>query len=156
MRPPHAGAATLFVYVVPLGGGAVAADVNISLSVNGQTVPLTFCSRSCRTADVTLGGGEDVEVTANDGVSINTASFQLPQLPVSDGADLPQPGAGSHARVARLQHRRDARASRSADADALHGGCAGPECDQRQHRLSDGVIWYDALQPHVGRHSRGR
>src|SRR5712691_105846 len=46
-------------------GPAAAADVQVSMSINGHDLPLDFCSRSCRTADVTLVGGEHVDVVAD-------------------------------------------------------------------------------------------
>jgi hypothetical protein len=54
VRPAQPGPNTLLVYVLPLDGPAAAADVPLSLAVGGQTVPLDTCSRTCRTATVTL------------------------------------------------------------------------------------------------------
>jgi len=61
----------------------------VDLSINGRDVPLDFCSRSCRTADVTLAGGEHVDVVA-DGSTGGTVSFALPSLPAPDGSELLQ------------------------------------------------------------------
>src|SRR5712692_10555264 len=64
IRPAQPGPNTLLVYVLPLEGPAAAADVPLSLAVGGQTIPLDTCSRTCRTANVTLNGGEHVDVLA--------------------------------------------------------------------------------------------
>jgi hypothetical protein len=63
-----------------------AADVPLSLVVGGRSVSLETCSRTCRSASVTLTGGEHIDVTA-DGA---TASFDLPALPAQDGTALLQ------------------------------------------------------------------
>ncbi len=89
VRPAQPGPNTVLVHVLPLEGAAAAADVSVSLVINGQPVPLDFCSRSCRTADVTLAGGEHVDVVA-DSPSGGTAGFDLPALPAPDGSTLLQ------------------------------------------------------------------
>src|SRR2546423_10904365 len=58
VRPAQPGPNTLLVYVMPLDGPAAAADVQLHLAVSGQTVPIDTCSRTCRSASVTLVGGE--------------------------------------------------------------------------------------------------
>src|SRR5437870_2837342 len=57
VRPAQPGPNTLLVYVLPLEGPVAAADVPLSLAVSGHNVPLDTCSRTCRTANVTLVGG---------------------------------------------------------------------------------------------------
>jgi len=89
VRPAQPGPNTLLVYVLPLEGPAAAADVPLSLALAGQTVPLDTCSRTCRTADVTLVGGEHIDVVAG-GASGGTAAFDLPPLPAPDGTALLQ------------------------------------------------------------------
>ena len=89
VRPAQPGPNTVLVHVLPLEGAATAADVSVSLVVNGQPVPLDFCSRTCRTADVTLAGGEHVDVVA-DSPSGGTATFDLPPLPAPDASTLLQ------------------------------------------------------------------
>src|SRR6266852_7830097 len=89
VRPARPGLNTVLVHVLPLEGAAAAADVSVSLVINGQPVPLDFCSRTCRTADVTLAGGEHVDVVA-DSPSGGTAGFDLPALPAPDGSTLLQ------------------------------------------------------------------
>jgi len=89
VRPAQPGPNTLLVYVLPLEGPAAAADVPLSLAVGGQTVPLDTCSRTCRTANVTLTGGEHIDVVAG-GTSGGTAAFDLPTLPAPDGTALLQ------------------------------------------------------------------
>src|SRR5438105_12039774 len=89
VRPAQPGPNTLLVYVMPLEGPAAAADVPLNLAVNGQNVPLATCSRTCRTADVNLLGGEHVDVVA-DGASGGTAAFDLPTMPAPDGTALLQ------------------------------------------------------------------
>ena len=89
LRPAQPGPNTVLVHVLPLEGAAAAADVSVSLVINGQPVPLDFCSRTCRTADVTLAGGEHVDVVA-DSPSGGTAGFDLPALPAPDGSALLQ------------------------------------------------------------------
>src|ERR1700694_2769443 len=64
VRPAQPGPNTLLVYVLPLEGPAGAADVPRSLPLGGQNLPLDTCSRPCRTANVTLSGGEHVDVVA--------------------------------------------------------------------------------------------
>src|SRR6202165_4826058 len=56
VRPAQPGPNTLLVYVMPLEGAAAAADVPLSLAISGQNVRLDTCSRTCRTANVTLIG----------------------------------------------------------------------------------------------------
>ncbi len=89
VRPAQPGPNTVLVHVLPLEGAAVAADVSVSLVINGQPVPLDFCSRTCRTADVTLAGSEHVDVVA-DSTSGGTAGFNLPALPAPDASILLQ------------------------------------------------------------------
>src|SRR6266487_1531958 len=89
VRPAQPGPNTLLVYVLPLEGPAAAADVPLSLAISGQTIPLDTCSRTCRTAIVTLNGGEHVDVVAG-GASGGAAAFDLPALPAPDGTALLQ------------------------------------------------------------------
>jgi hypothetical protein len=89
VRPAQPGPNTLLVYVLPLEGPAAAVDVPLSLAVSGHNVPLDTCSRTCRTANVTLTGGEYVDVVAG-GASGGTAAFDLPALPAPDGTALLQ------------------------------------------------------------------
>jgi hypothetical protein len=87
VRPAQPGPNTLLVYVLPLDGPSAAADVPLSLAVGGQTVALDACSRTCRTANVTLMGGEHVDIVAG-GASGGKAAFDLPTLPAPDGTTL--------------------------------------------------------------------
>jgi hypothetical protein len=89
VRPALPGPNTLLLYVAPLAGPAAGADVPLTLEVDGTNVPLTTCSRSCRSATLNLNGGERVQVQA-DGSGGGMASFDLPSLPASDGAELLQ------------------------------------------------------------------
>ena len=89
LRPAQPGPNTLLLYVLPLEGASVAADVPVALAINGQAVPLEFCSRSCRTADVSLAGGEHLDVVTGTPAG-GTAGFDLPSLPAPDGAALLQ------------------------------------------------------------------
>ena len=66
VRPAQPGPNTVLIHVLPLEGAATAADVSVILVVNGQPVPLDFCSRTCRTALVPLVGGEHVDVVADN------------------------------------------------------------------------------------------
>ena len=86
VRPALPGPNTLLIYALPVEGPAAAADVPLSLVVGGRSVSLETCSRTCRSASVTLTGGEYIDVTA-DGA---TASFDLPALPAQDGTALLQ------------------------------------------------------------------
>ncbi|HLZ32082.1 MAG TPA: hypothetical protein VKV73_32575 [Chloroflexota bacterium] len=87
VRPAQPGPNTVLVYVMPPEGPAAAAEVPLTLAVGGQNVPLDTCSRTCRTANVTLTGGEHVDVVAG-GASGGTAAFDLPTLPAPDGTAL--------------------------------------------------------------------
>ncbi len=87
VRPAQPGPNTLLVYLLPLEGPAAAADVPLSLALSGQTIPLDTCSRTCRTAIVTLNGGEHVDVVAG-GASGGAAAFDLPKFPAPDGTAL--------------------------------------------------------------------
>src|ERR1700730_9538803 len=87
VRPARSGPNTLLVYVMPLEGPATAADVPLTLAVGGQNVALDTCSRTCRTANVVLMGGEHIDVVTG-GASGGTAGFDLPTLPVPDGTAL--------------------------------------------------------------------
>lgn len=79
----------MLIHVLPLDGAGAAADVPITLVINGKPVPLNFCSRSCRTADATLTGGEHVDVVA-DTPSGGMAGFDLRTLPASQGTTMLQ------------------------------------------------------------------
>jgi hypothetical protein len=87
VRPAQPGPNTLLVYVMPPEGPAAAADLPLTLAVSGQNVPLDTCSRTCRTANVTLTGGEHVDVVAG-GASGGAAAFDLPKFPAPDGTAL--------------------------------------------------------------------
>src|SRR6266704_490092 len=89
VQPAQPGPNTLLVYVLPLEGPAAAADVPLSLAISGQTIPLDTCSRTCRTAIVTLNGGEHVDVVVG-GASAGAAAFDLPKFPAQDGTALLQ------------------------------------------------------------------
>jgi hypothetical protein len=89
VRPAQPGPNRVLVYVLPLAGPGAAADVSVSLTVDGQSMPVDFCSRSCRAVDVTLFGGEHVDVVVG-GSEGGTASFYLPALPAADGTALLQ------------------------------------------------------------------
>ena len=89
VRPAQPGQNTLLVYVSPLEGPSGAADVPLHVSIGGQSVSLDTCSRTCRTATVTLMGGEHIDVVA-DGAEGGTAAFDLPALPAPDGGTLLQ------------------------------------------------------------------
>jgi hypothetical protein len=87
VRPAQPGPNTLLVYVLPLDGPSAAADVPLSLAVGGQNVALDTCSRTCRTTNVTLMGGEHMDVVTG-GASGGIAAFDLPSLPAPDGTTL--------------------------------------------------------------------
>ena len=87
LRPAQPGPNTVLIHVLPLEGAGAAADVPITLVINGKPVPLEFCSRTCRTAGATLTGGEHVDVVA-DTPSGGMAGFDLPTLPAPDGSSL--------------------------------------------------------------------
>jgi hypothetical protein len=87
VRPAQPGPNTLLVYVLPLEGPSAAADVPLSLAVGGLIVPLDTCSRTCRTTNVTLMGGEHMDVVTG-GASGGIAAFDLPSLPAPDGTTL--------------------------------------------------------------------
>jgi hypothetical protein len=89
VRPAQPGPNTLLVYVLPLEGPSAAADVPLSLAVDGQNVRLDKCSRTCRSATVDLSGAEHIDVVAGSS-SGGTASFDLPALPAPDGTALLQ------------------------------------------------------------------
>src|SRR5260221_7183572 len=80
VRPAQPGPNTLLVYVLPLDGPAAAADVPLSLAVGGQTVLLDTCSRTCRTANVTLTGGGHIDLVAR-GASGGHPAFDPPPKP---------------------------------------------------------------------------
>src|SRR5438132_4112642 len=104
MRPDQPCPITLLIHVLPLEEPAAAADVQVGVSINGRDVPLDFCSRSCRTSDVTLMGGEHVDVVA-DSPSGGSVSFDLPALPAPHGSEFIQQVQN---RVHRLQTLRSA------------------------------------------------
>jgi hypothetical protein len=87
VRPARPGPNTLLIYVLPLDGPAAAASVPLTLAVDGQSVDLDTCSRTCRSANLRLHGGEHVDLTA-DGPGGGTARFDLPALPAADGTAL--------------------------------------------------------------------
>jgi hypothetical protein len=84
VRPAQPGPNSVLIYVLPLEGAGAAADVPVSLVINGQPIALDFCSRTCRTADVNLVGAEHVDIVA-DSPSGGTAGFDLPALPAPNG-----------------------------------------------------------------------
>ena len=87
LRPGRPGPQDLLVYLMPLDGEAGAAELRAGLTVDGRPVPLRTCSATCRSARVSLSGGEDVEVKV-EGRTGGTARFQIPELPAEDGAPL--------------------------------------------------------------------
>jgi hypothetical protein len=89
VRPAQPGPNTLLVYVLPLDGPTNPADVSVALQLAGQPIPLAFCSRSCRTADVRLDGGEHIDLRV-DGPAGGSIGFDLPPLPAPDGSGLLQ------------------------------------------------------------------
>src|SRR5216683_1669138 len=89
VRPAQPGPNSLLAYVLPLEGPSAAADVPLSLAVGGENISLDTCSRTCRSATVTLHGGEHIDVVAG-GLGGGTASFDLPVLPATDGTALLQ------------------------------------------------------------------
>ena len=89
VRPAQPGPNTLLIYVLPLEGPTTAADVVVHVAVNAQPVPLEFCSRSCRTGEATLAGGEHIDLLV-DGPDGGAVAFDLPALPAPDGASLLQ------------------------------------------------------------------
>lgn len=89
VRPALPGPNLLLLYLAPLAGPAAGADLPLTLEVDGERVPLTTCSRSCRSAMLTLKGGEHLHVQA-DGPGGGVANFEMPLLPAPDGADLLQ------------------------------------------------------------------
>ncbi len=104
VRPGQPGSNTLLVYVLPPEGPAAAADVSLSLAIDGQPVPLEFCSRSCRTAEVTLNGGEHLELFAT-GQGGGAASFDLPASAFGEWESIAAARARAHARVGHLSSR---------------------------------------------------
>ena len=89
VRPAQPGPNAVLIHVLPIEGAGAAADVSITLLINGQPVPVDFCSRTCRSANVTLSGGEHVDVVA-DSPTGGTAGFDLPALPAPDASALLQ------------------------------------------------------------------
>jgi hypothetical protein len=89
VRPGLPGQNTLLLYVLPPDGPAAAADVPLTVSVDGQALFLDTCSRTCRTATLVLVGGEHMDVAAG-GPAGGTAGFDLPALPAPDGMALLQ------------------------------------------------------------------
>ena len=88
-RPAQPGPNTLLLYVLPSDGPASAGNVSVHLSVDDQPTAMEFCSRSCRTADVNMVGGDHIDVTV-DGPTGGSASFDLPALPPADGSAVLQ------------------------------------------------------------------
>jgi copper transport protein len=89
VRPARPGPNTLLLYVLPPDGPASALDVPLGVSIDGRAVAVDTCSRTCRTATLTLVGGEHVDVVAG-GPAGGTAGFDLPTLPAPDGTALLQ------------------------------------------------------------------
>jgi hypothetical protein len=87
--PAKPGPNVLLIYVAPKEGPSAAASVPVSMTLDGQPVQLTTCASSCRTANVSLGGGEHLEVTAG-GPAGGIAFFDLPGLPAPSGGELLQ------------------------------------------------------------------
>lgn len=87
VRPAQPGPNTVLIYVLPVEGAVLAADVPVTLSIDGNAVPLEFCSRTCRAANVSLWGGEHLDLTA-DTSSGGTVGFDVPSLPPADGEAL--------------------------------------------------------------------
>ena len=87
VRPARPGPNTLLVYLLPLDGPAGAASIPLTLQVDGRPVDLDTCSRTCRSASLSLHGGEHLALTAA-GPDGGTARFDLPSLPAPDGTAL--------------------------------------------------------------------
>lgn len=89
LRPGQPGDNQVFAYLVPRGGIDEAGTLEATLTVaDGEPIAMEPCGEGCRTARVRLDGAEHLEVAVRDGDQKHAATFELPQLPATDGADL--------------------------------------------------------------------
>ena len=89
IRPGRPGDNQMFAYLVPRGGIDGSDTLETALIVDGdEPLMMERCGVACRTATVPLEGGERLEVAVRDGEQQHTATFELPELPAPDGAEL--------------------------------------------------------------------
>jgi hypothetical protein len=79
----------VFAYLVPVDGADEAGGLEATLSVaDGTPIAMGACDVACRTAHVSLEGGERLRVEVRDGDERHTATFDLPELPATDASAL--------------------------------------------------------------------
>jgi copper transport protein len=84
LRPGIPGRNDVEVYLQPPDGEAAAADLPVSLRIDGWSGTLLTCGSACRSASVDVRGGEPVEVDVG-GKGGGVARFTLPALPAPPG-----------------------------------------------------------------------
>jgi copper transport protein len=87
IRPAEPGPNEALLYVLPLEGEEAAAGLRVRISTGGPAVPAEDCGLTCRRAELSLQGGERVEVHVA-GEAGGTAIFEIPPLPPPDGTAL--------------------------------------------------------------------
>ncbi|MGH2653342.1 MAG: copper resistance CopC/CopD family protein [Actinomycetota bacterium] len=87
IRPGEPGANDLLLYVLPLEGEEAAAGLRVGVSAGGPVAETEACGLTCRRAQLSLRGGERVEVQVG-GKAGGTAIFDVPPLPPTDGTAL--------------------------------------------------------------------
>jgi copper transport protein len=87
IRPSEPGPNEVLLYVLPLEGQDAAAGLPVRVSTGGPAVATEDCGLTCRRTELSLQGGETVEVHIG-GKAGGTAVFDLPPLPPPDGASL--------------------------------------------------------------------
>jgi copper transport protein len=88
VRPARPGPNHVTVFLLPLDGPTGATGVPVTLRVDGgPAAAATTCGDTCRSADVSLEGGDDVEVRVASAQG-GTVRFAMPPLPPSDGSAL--------------------------------------------------------------------
>jgi len=88
IRPGQPGLNTLWVYVMPVAGQAVAAHTAVVIEVDGKEMPTRRCGSTCAATTTKLAGGDAISVLL--GVGHDAAAFKLPRLPARDGSAVVQ------------------------------------------------------------------
>jgi hypothetical protein len=87
VRPARPGPNQVWVYLLPLEGEDSAGGLTASVLSSGVRHPLATCGSTCREAEMSLEGGEDLVVHV-DGPKGGDAAFRLPRLPAPDSSAM--------------------------------------------------------------------
>lgn len=87
VRPATPGSNDIYLLLVPPGGPESAGGLPVEMRLDDAPVALRPCGTACRRADLTLRGGERVEVRVAH-LTGGSAMFEIPGLPPPDASEL--------------------------------------------------------------------